>query len=341
MENSETLNSKETQKVKNLESVETFKFHDSFIEDTSNGLYFNNFYLPEEVVLIILSYIDPKEVLKASLVCKKWCNLIKSDPFWFAIYSRVHKKKPKKLPWYVYYCLFASNYFDQNLIKNGNGQDKYEHWRIVQNGGDGFAIEDSPIGADPLSLDIPEFNGRTSCFATSYFECNKLQEISLESSPLMQLILNKFKPHIYLSEWVAGRFDCGCNYILHCKLYGKKLPNQLPSPPPLGRVLHFRRPNAANRLPLQIINNRDYVEHFGTTSEEALHVQSNGTKIEQWVGSTWSKVIELLVKDYPEGVKSIVFQHQGCDTQFWRGHYGSKMAGGVLKILFDSIEPCT
>ncbi|RZC35566.1 F-box only protein 6 [Asbolus verrucosus] len=320
MTTSEASTSKNVQKPKNLEPVETFEFHNSFIEDTNNGLYFNNVYFPEEVLVMILGYVDPKEILKASLVCKKWCNIIKSDSFWFALYSRVYGEKPKKLPWYVYYCLFSSNYFDQNLIKNGNGQDKYEHWRIIRNGGDGFAIEDPPAGADPLPLDTPEFDGKTSCFATSYGECDKFQEISLENNPLMQLILNKFKPHMYLSEWAAGRFDCGCTYILQCKLYGKKLPEE-PSPQT------FRR------------KGRDYSEvSLGIDSEKVLHIQRTGTRVEQWAGSTWSKV-ELVVKDYPDGVKSIVFQHQGCDTQFWAGHYGSKMAGGVLKILFDSIEP--
>lgn len=42
---------------------------------------------------------------------------------------------------------------------------------------------------------------------------------------------------------------------------------------------------------------------------------------------------------YPENVLTLVFEHEGQDTQFWKGHFGSKMAGGVLKFVFDSIEP--
>lgn len=47
--------------------------------------------------------------------------------------------------------------------------------------------------------------------------------------------------------------------------------------------------------------------------------------------------VEIIVKDYPDDVRTLIFEHEGRDTQFWKGHYGSKMAGGVLKFDFDSI----
>ncbi|XP_064212417.1 F-box only protein 6 [Tribolium castaneum] len=303
--------------VDNFEPVETFKFHPPFPEDSNNGLYLNDFYLPEEIVTIILNYIPPKQVLKASLVCKKWCNIIKSDSFWSDIYSRRYNKKPKKLPWYVYYCLLTSDYFDKNLIKNGNGQNQYQNWKIVMNYGDGFRIEDPPCGSDPLPPDVPDFNGKTSCFATSYYECNKFQEVSLNNR-LLRLIFMKYKPHIYLSEWVAARFDCGSVYHLICKLYGHKQDKT---------KTRSRRTDG---------DSSDDTEEEET--EQPLHIEQKELRVEQWAGSTWSKV-EMVVSDYPPGVDRIVFQHEGRDTQFWKGHYGSKMAGGVLKILFDSIEP--
>lgn len=206
------------------EFSDNFPFHSVFVEDCGNGLCFDDHYLPEEIVLTILTYLPPKEILSATLVCKKWCNIIKSDAFWFELYSRKYKAKPKKLPWYVYYAYLATDYFDNNLIKNGNGQDGFKHWNIVLNYGDEFRIEDSPVGSYPLPDDVPEFNGKTSCFATSYYECNKYQEISFANNRLMQHILNEYKPQIYVSEWVTGRLDCGCVYTLWCKLYGDKSP---------------------------------------------------------------------------------------------------------------------
>ncbi|KAF2891986.1 hypothetical protein ILUMI_14187 [Ignelater luminosus] len=49
--------------------------------------------------------------------------------------------------------------------------------------------------------------------------------------------------------------------------------------------------------------------------------------------------IEIVITEYPEDIEELIFKHEGRDTQYWAGHYGSKMAGGVLKLLFDSIEP--
>ncbi|KAJ8939456.1 hypothetical protein NQ318_023082 [Aromia moschata] len=83
----------------------------------------------------------------------------------------------------------------------------------------GFELEDLPYGSEPLSLDVPDFNGCTSCFATSFYECKKIQEISLRKKRLLRYILNQFKPHIYVIEWAAGRYDCGCRYQLGIRGY--------------------------------------------------------------------------------------------------------------------------
>lgn len=278
--------------VMNITESEEFKFHSVEFNESDNGLLFNGIYLPEELVLEILSYIEPKQLLELSLVCRKWCRIIKTWPLWAMKYQERYKRKPERLPWYVFYHLFTSDSFN-NLIKNGNGELGFEHWTILQNGGDKFIIEDPPQGADPLPAGVPEFNGKTSCFATSYYPCIKAQKIDLRKNKLLLHIIKKFKPHIYLSEWVAGRFDCGCAYALRCRLA-----------------------NDVKGGPLA-------VEH----------------KVPQWEGRKWEKV-ELCIEDYPaEDAAVIFFQHTGCDTQFWAGHYGAKMAGAVLRFVFESMKP--
>uniref|UniRef100_A0A023GJX8 Putative f-box only protein 6 n=1 Tax=Amblyomma triste TaxID=251400 RepID=A0A023GJX8_AMBTT len=52
---------------------------------------------------------------------------------------------------------------------------------------------------------------------------------------------------------------------------------------------------------------------------------------EQWLGREWSQVTHVF-RDYPSGVRFVQFQHSGTDTQSWSGHYGSKMAGGVVRV---------
>ncbi|KAJ8932896.1 hypothetical protein NQ314_014377 [Rhamnusium bicolor] len=201
--------------------VYQFKFLEPFDEDSTNGLCLNNVYLPEEIIENILSYVPPTNLLGLTLVCKRWCNIIKSENFWMSIYNRRHPDKAKKLPWYVFYSYFTTDNF-HNILRNGNGQEQYKYWTIVKNYGDEFKIENPPIGSEPLPPDVPDFNGRTSCFATSYQDCSKIQEISLRNKRLLRYILNKFMPHIYVSEWVAGRFDCGCMYKLGIRGYSEE-----------------------------------------------------------------------------------------------------------------------
>lgn len=204
------------------QSTLDYEFLPPFVEDTDNGLCFKDIYVPEEVLTLILSHVPAKQLLRLSLVCKKWCRIIRSHALWALVYERHYKKVAKRLPWYVFYCRFSTEYFDRNLLKNGNGQEEYKHWKIIKSYGDGFRIEAEPVGAKPLPEDVAEFNGHRSCFATSYYECNKLQEIYLGRSRLVQYVINKYTPTIIASEWATGRFDCGCVYRLICRLMNKE-----------------------------------------------------------------------------------------------------------------------
>ncbi|KAB0802606.1 hypothetical protein PPYR_04792 [Photinus pyralis] len=263
--------------------------------ETENGLFVCNMHIPEEILLHILSFVDPKVLLRYSIVCKKWNLLIKSFPLWSIIYRRKFQRKPKKLPWYIFYCRFSTEYFDINLLKNGSGQDSFNNWALRENGGDKFIIEDPPDGADPLNVEEPEFENKTSCFVTSYSNCKKIQVVKFGQSKLFRYILSNYKPHMYLSEWTCGRFDCGSLYRLRCS-------------------------------------------YLGIIPDVTIAKPSAGQTVKQWEGRKWNK-IEILITQYPEGIEGILFEHEGRDTQFWTGHYGSKMAGGMVKLLFDSIDP--
>lgn len=155
-------------------SVDDFKFHDMFEDDSPNGLYFNSHYLPQEILWEIFTYIPPADLLKLTLVCKKWCNIIKSDNFWMHLYKTFYPNKVKNLPWYVYYSFFTTNNF-KNFLRNTNGELRFKHWIIHKELGDKFQIECPPAGADTLPLDVEDFNGKSCCFATSYFPCIKIQ----------------------------------------------------------------------------------------------------------------------------------------------------------------------
>jgi len=56
----------------------------------------------------------------------------------------------------------------------------------------------------------------------------------------------------------------------------------------------------------------------------------------QWIGGDkgWCKYSHSF-NNYGPGVRYVEFWDQGKDTQFWAGHYGSKMAGAVIKVSFN------
>ena len=56
----------------------------------------------------------------------------------------------------------------------------------------------------------------------------------------------------------------------------------------------------------------------------------------QWAGGEkgWCKY-SYSFSSYGPGVRYVEFWDQGKDTQFWAGHYGSKMAGAVIKVSFN------
>ena len=55
----------------------------------------------------------------------------------------------------------------------------------------------------------------------------------------------------------------------------------------------------------------------------------------QWIGAHkgWKRFSHKFC-DYGCGVRYVEFWDKGKDTHFWAGHYGSKMAGATVKIIF-------
>ncbi|CAH0552975.1 unnamed protein product [Brassicogethes aeneus] len=284
-----------TNMVDKFDSVRDFKFMDAFSVQEAIGLCFNDIYIPEEILFKILSFLEPKLLLKYSQVCKKWCNVIKSDIFWKDMFRLNSDENPGNFPWYVYYCYLTTKNFN-NLLKNGNGAKEFKHWKIKHNGGDKIDIEKPPIGSKPLP-DEPEFVKDKSCFVTSYQKGSKYQEIDITNKRLLRFIINKFKFPVYVSEWTAGRFDCSSVYYLATRLESGEDES--------GLVGH----------------------ESGTKEVRLIDID----RVE------WRKV-ELIFTKYPDNLVKIIFQHAGRDGQFWSGHYGAKMSGGVVKFLLHPKE---
>ncbi|XP_046939588.1 F-box only protein 6 isoform X1 [Lynx rufus] len=65
--------------------------------------------------------------------------------------------------------------------------------------------------------------------------------------------------------------------------------------------------------------------------------------IDQWNNAKWTEV-SYTFSDYPPGVRHILFQHGGKDTQFWAGWYGPRVTNSSIVIspkMTRNLAPCT
>ncbi|PNI39689.1 FBXO6 isoform 2, partial [Pan troglodytes] len=53
--------------------------------------------------------------------------------------------------------------------------------------------------------------------------------------------------------------------------------------------------------------------------------------IQQWNNATWTEV-SYTFSDYPRGVRYILFQHGGRDTQYWAGWYGPRVTNSSIVV---------
>lgn len=80
--------------------------------------------------------------------------------------------------------------------------DKLNHWDMISNGGNRWAVENPPKGADTLPTSTAKYELRPNfCFATSYHSCSKQQIIDFRAEGLTGAFLDKIQPIIHVSEW--------------------------------------------------------------------------------------------------------------------------------------------
>ncbi|KAI5713974.1 hypothetical protein M8J76_008880 [Diaphorina citri] len=279
--------------------------------DPFNGSKLNGVYFPDEVLEVILVHMEIHTLLASRRVCKKWKSLIetqvlKERAILEGFTRGLTNEDKMNVEWTTWYLMLSPNsLFNRNLVKNPCGQDKFNSWEILNNGGNGWKVETPPFGlsqeAQPLPDDtIPSYwtkitkdskkatppTNTESCFVTSYGRCSKQQWIDLGKRKTMLDVIERLKPAIVYSEWFCRRFDCGGRYDLRVALL-----------------------NGAKKLLAYHIHHTDIEENF-----------------------KWQKV-ENKFENYPSGVRYILFIHEGIDSQFWQGHYGPKMTRATVFLI--------
>ncbi|KAM9323935.1 F-box only protein 27-like [Gastrophryne carolinensis] len=102
------------------------------------------------------------------------------------------------------------HFLSSNLLRNPCGTEQLQHWKVLENGGDGWGVENNRT--------VLEGAEHQTCFVTSFDWCKKGQVIDLVKEGLTGHFLDKHQPVICISDWYAGRNDCGCVYEIEVQL---------------------------------------------------------------------------------------------------------------------------
>ncbi|KAG8568441.1 hypothetical protein GDO81_014001 [Engystomops pustulosus] len=176
--------------------------------------------LPEEVLLQILSSVPATDLIQhCSLVCSLWRDVINSPTLWklkchkMGYISKECMRTPKD--WKQFYYLSSKK---KNLLMNPCAMDGFKFWNIDENGGDKWAIEESPgnHGQEFPDKDVTKY------FVTSYGLCMKSQLINLKKMGYRETLMDLVQPDIVIRDWFSARRDCGCHYQIHIQLLSEK-----------------------------------------------------------------------------------------------------------------------
>ncbi|XP_063292213.1 F-box only protein 6-like [Pelobates fuscus] len=176
--------------------------------------------LPEDVVLEILSLVPSTDLTRSCRrVCSMWKDLTDSPTLWKTKCQRMGylPKDYERYPsdWKIYYRLCS---LKKNLLKNPCALEKFKHWKIEENGGDRWKIEDLPgeHGQNIHDEKVKKY------FVTSYGSCMKSQIIDLKKNGYQDKLMDIVQPEIVIKDWFAPRHDCGSMYIVLVRLLSKK-----------------------------------------------------------------------------------------------------------------------
>ncbi|XP_040179280.1 F-box only protein 27-like [Rana temporaria] len=169
--------------------------------------------LPDEVLLLILSYVPARDLDYCRCVSRLWKSLVDSPTIWRIKCQRLNRGDVlhvadmcQNTPWKRFYM---AKLFSRNLVLNPCGSERFQYWDII-NGGDGWAVERS-------RTELEDAESQT-CFVTSFGWCEKQQIIDLVKEGLWEHFLDVHQPPICISDWYGGRHDCGCVYSLTVQL---------------------------------------------------------------------------------------------------------------------------
>ncbi|KAL1449818.1 hypothetical protein WDU94_002291 [Cyamophila willieti] len=280
---------------------------DNSVIDPNNGSILNEIYIPDEVLEVILSHVEIRTLLACHRVCKKWKTLIETHVLKVkaqqAGYTQGMDTVTKNsTPWTMWFLMLSpSSPFMCNLVKNPCGHNKLGDWDILSSGGDGWKREEGPIGFGGDNSHLPHENKMRNYWQTKEKQEEYCFATSYGVCAKQQLI------SLARTKTMADIIDKFKPIIVY-------------------RDWYCRRADCGSRYKLKVC--------LLDEKKEPLAFHVHATSIDEL---NWQKV-ENKFENYPPGVRYVLFHHEGVDSQFWRGHYGSKMTQSTVFLIPSGIQ---
>ncbi|XP_048205776.1 F-box only protein 2 isoform X1 [Perognathus longimembris pacificus] len=173
--------------------------------------------LPEPLLLRVLAELPAAQLVQACrLVCLRWKELVDGAPLWL-----LKCQQEGLVPegdaedgdhWQHFYFLSKRR---RNLLRNPCGEEDLEGWSDVENGGDGWRVEEMPGDS---GVEFIHDDSVKKYFASSFEWCRKAQVIDLQAEGYWEELLDTTQPAIVVKDWYSGRTDAGCLYELTVRL---------------------------------------------------------------------------------------------------------------------------
>ncbi|TID18659.1 hypothetical protein CANINC_003833 [Pichia inconspicua] len=152
---------------------------------------------PPELMVLILSYVDPLTLIQLPLVCKKWYNLLKSDMIWHEIFKIQYPMKT------VFSSITRSRLYKTELLHRTNMKHEYKRGKLLNNT---FEINNL-VGSHTLSMD---------------WNRNKLFAIDVENDRISSCEISSGKMSNEFSKYIPATYQSYDAGFSETNVYGTR-----------------------------------------------------------------------------------------------------------------------
>ena len=279
--------------------------------------------LPPEVVLLIIDLLPPSTlVLTCRLVCTSWKQLVDEPQLWQLRMKRAHNFEPRltDLSHVVNWPqLYTNSVARPNLIRSVvDGKLSLQPWYLSATDWSNFGVNFTREKQPEHSWRGGTVGGGDGWLVEEPAWCEMTPELKKENEGLNQCYVTSYG-WCCREQWVDLERAGFSGEILDAIQPVIEITEWFGARGDCGSVFNLRVDLLDEACEKQSQSGRTF-----TFSEVTA----------QWHGGHWHKV-QHQFKDYGKGVRYVRFADGGKDTQFWAGHYGSKMFGACVRIIFS------